>query len=409
MARRSLIAVVVVVLLAALGVLGRWYEQQHAARESLSSNVAVHVTSGNDRGPGTLREALFIVATAPAAASIVLDVAKVSLESPLPPLVNGRGIHISARAAGTELDAHALGSGAVLDVAAPNATIEGLLIRGCPGAGILLRAARFRLQGTTIQSCDVGVEVAENASDVLLEHNRFSEDRVGVRFASSIADSSVSGNTFHASRDAGLWAVRSEPDTGSVAINVHDNRFQQDHTGIVTGNVSLIIERNELSGAQEAALHLVGPGAVIRNNTIVGGAGMGIIAENTRGTVIEGNEIDGVSAYAILLRNSANALIRANRIQSCAYGMAFVLGNAGSPSTAVDNIVLEPRFNGIDVIGDSPILRHNQVVQPHALALHVEDYQAPDGHTVHAAPFLEGNSFSAAATVARRAPSAEPQ
>jgi parallel beta-helix repeat protein len=421
MSRRSLIAVVVVVLIAALGAVGRWYEVHHAAPEALSSNLAVRVTSGNDRGPGTLREALYIVATAPTAAAIVLEVPRVTLQTPLPPLVNARGIHISTQGRTTEIDARALPSGPVLDVAAANAMIEGLLIRGCPGTAILLRARRFRLSATTVHSCDVGVDVAENATDVLLERNRFVEDRVGIRFAASVTNSAVVGNAFQASRDAGLWAVRSEADNGAAPISVHDNHFRQDHTGMVSGNVALLIERNDLTGEQEAAIHLVGPGAVIRGNTVTGGAAapatgagpsgqdMGIVAENTRGLIIESNEIDGVGAYGILMRNSANALIRANRMHSCAFGMAFVLGNASSPSTAVDNTIIEPRFNGIDVIGDSPILRHNQVVQPHNLALHVENYQPPDGALVRATPFLEGNSFSLSeATVAARQPSQHP-
>jgi hypothetical protein len=47
------------------------------------------------------------------------------------------------------------------------------------------------------------------------------------------------------------------------------------------------------------------------------------------------------------------------------------------------------------VLGDSPILRHNQVLRPHAFALHVLDYQQPGGQTVAARPFLEGNNFRA--------------
>ena len=47
----------------------------------------------------------------------------------------------------------------------------------------------------------------------------------------------------------------------------------------------------------------------------------------------------------------------------------------------------------LDVIGDSPILRHNQVVRAHALALDVEDFQAPDGKKVQSQPFLDNNNF----------------
>ena len=68
---------------------------------------------------------------------------------------------------------------------------------------ILLRAERFRMQSTTIQSCDVGVDVAENANHVLIERNRFVDNRVGVRFAASNPNTMVVKNEFVAHRDAG--------------------------------------------------------------------------------------------------------------------------------------------------------------------------------------------------------------
>ena len=58
------------------------------------------------------------------------------------------------------------------------------------------------------------------------------------------------------------------------------------------------------------------------------------------------------------------------------------------------------------MIGESPILRRNQVVRAHALALHVEDFLASDGKKVQSQPFLDNNNFDnssagrSAATVA---------
>ena len=120
---------------------------------------------------------------------------------------------------------------------------------------------------------------------------------------------------------------------------------------------------------------------------------MGIVAENSRGTVIEGNELDGLAAYGIMLKGSADALVQGNRVHNSGYGLAFVVGT--SPSTAIDNTIIEPKFNGIDVIGDSPILRNNHVVRPRALALKVVDFQSPEGKMVRSQPFLEGNNFDA--------------
>ncbi|HVC30334.1 MAG TPA: hypothetical protein VND24_04040, partial [Steroidobacteraceae bacterium] len=53
----------------------------------------------------------------------------------------------------------------------------------------------------------------------------------------------------------------------------------------------------------------------------------------------------------------------------------------------------EPRYDGIDVVGDAPILRRNHVLKPHAFALRVQDFQGPDGRNVAGAPFLDHNSF----------------
>src|SRR6185312_7277991 len=161
----------------------------------------------------------------------------------------------------------------------------------------------------------------------------------------------------------------------------------------VIGNVSLVVERNDVVNAREAAIHVVGAGAVVRANRISGGAAMGIVAENARAAIIDNNELDGLAAYGIMVRGSSNTLVRSNRLHNCGYGMAFVLGDAHGVSTAVDNTIIEPKFNGIDVIGDSPILRRNQVLRPHAFALHVEDFQPPNGQKVQSQPFLDNNNF----------------
>jgi parallel beta-helix repeat protein len=120
---------------------------------------------------------------------------------------------------------------------------------------------------------------------------------------------------------------------------------------------------------------------------------MGIIAENSRGAVIENNELDGLAAYGIMLKGSADALLRGNRVHNSGYGLAFVVGS--SPSTAIDNTIIEPKFNGIDVIGDSPVLRGNHVVRPRALAIKVIDFDPGSGQKVRSQPFLEGNNFDA--------------
>lgn len=392
--RRIAIAIGVLVVLAVLVGVGRWYQLTRFAPGPAAPGVTAIVSNGNDRGPGSLREALFVVASAKQPATISIQVPNIALETALPPIITARGLTITAGEEGARIDANAL-MGAVLDVAGPNTSIEGVTIRNCSGSAIVLRADRFRLQRSAIEACDVGVDVAENASEVLIEQNRFSANRIGVRFAGTTSNTSVVKNDFSGNKDAGLWAVRSAPDAASAVINVRENRFADARNGLVVGNVAVVVERNEIINAREAAVHVVGAGATVRGNRITGGASMGIVAENARSAIIEENEIDGLAAYGIMVRNSSNTLVRQNRMHNCGYGMAFVLGAQGGPSTAVENTVIEPKFNGIDVVGDSPILRGNQVLRPRALPLNVKDFNPPSGPPIRSKPFLEKNTFGA--------------
>jgi parallel beta-helix repeat protein len=401
---RILVAVAVLLLLGGLAALGWWYQaHQQAGAARTAGTLTVEVSSAADRGPGTLREALFIVAAANNKADVWLRVKSIVPESPLPPLVNPHGVRIRAEP-GTEIDGHALTAGPLLDVAGANTSIEGVHLRNCPAAAILLRAGEFQLRSSTIEACDVGVDVAENASDVLLEGNRFSGDRIGARFAASNRNGVVVGNTFAGSRDAGVWAVRAEPDTRSNAITVRENHFDGGRSGVVAANIALTLERNEFSANSESAVHLLGAGTVVRGNHVSGSQGMGIVAENASESVIEDNELDHLGAYGIMVRGSASILVRANRVYNCGYGMAFVLGQPQRPSTAVDNTIIAPQFNGIDVIGDSPVLRDNKVLQARAYPLHVIDFEQPGGGRVSAHPALENNNFRADSPAAAAGP-----
>ena len=120
------------------------------------------------------------MAAATGPTTISLDVPIITLSTALPELVNGQGIRIVGQASGALIDAKALSAGPVLDVSGPATAIEGVTIKNCPGAAILVRALRFRLSGSTIESCDVGVEMAENTGETLIEQNHFMNHLGGV-------------------------------------------------------------------------------------------------------------------------------------------------------------------------------------------------------------------------------------
>ena len=122
--RRSAVAIGVLVLLSGVAAVGRWYEKQSPAANQSVGSTMVNVTNGGDRGPGTLREALFIAAAATGGATVAIKVPQITVRTALPPLVNPHGVSLVAHAPGTLIDAHALAAGPVFDIAGPNPTTE---------------------------------------------------------------------------------------------------------------------------------------------------------------------------------------------------------------------------------------------------------------------------------------------
>ena len=392
---RLALAVGIFALLCGLVLLGRWTTALRSAPTGTSGAINIVVTNDADRGPGSLREALFTADAAGGKAQVSVRSRKIALTTPLPALVNRRGIRIVGDPVGAEIDARSLKAGAVFDVDADNVTIAGLVISHCPAAAVLLRARFFKLESTTVVMCDVGLDVAENASDIVVAHNRFENNRLGVRFAVSNRNAIISKNRFSANQGAGVWAVRSSLDVADAgAISVQENSFNDDSIGIVAGNVSVAVERNVFTGAHSASIHLIGAGAVVRANHVAGGAATGIVVEDARAAIVEDNEIDHVTGYGVLVRRSGKSLIQNNRIHDCGYGLAFVLGDSVNPSTALNNLFINQQYDAIDVVGDSPILRGNRIFQIKGRPLHIEDYRSPGGQMLHAHPLVEGNSIT---------------
>ncbi len=388
--RRVVFAALCAVVL--IGVLIRGRAMLVYTTAEMTTSRVVH---GDDRGPGSFREALFIADSARGHAEILIDAAKIEVKTPLPPLVNSHGIVIKAAAGTPQIDAKQLTGAPVLDVDGAHSSIIGLSIENCATSAILIRAAHVRVTTTTLTSCAVGVDVAQNATDVSIDSDRFVNDGIGIRFAAANDGERVIADHFSGSTVAGLWAVRGSPDTGSGSgIVLRKNDFHRDRIGVVAGNVAITIESNLFADSQESALDLIGSGSVVRHNQINGGPAMGIVADHAHGVQIFANEFDRLGAYAIMVRDSSASVIQSNRIVSGAYGMAFVLGDTGSPNVAAANLIVDQKYDGIDLVGASPVLRANRIVQVGGQALHVADFQGPRGTPVISHPFLVANEIT---------------
>jgi nitrous oxidase accessory protein NosD len=234
----------------------------------------------------------------------------------------------------------------------------------------------------------------DEARGLLIEYSEFDENRIGVRLQPQISDVILSTNQFRGHKDAGLWVVGSGAGSHSGrGLAVRENSFEENRMGAVIGNASVIVERNDFQASSEAAVLLIGQGARVQQNRIRNGKGVGVFADRSQGTVIEGNELNHNQTIGVLVRYSRDAVVRNNRVYANGYGIAFVLGEARSPSTATENAVLSQIFDGIILIGDSPVLRRNQVVGNAQAGLRVLDFSPPTGDQVPSEPYLENNAL----------------
>jgi parallel beta-helix repeat protein len=286
-----------------------------------------------------------------------------------------------------------MGVGPVFDVDAPNCAITGLLIRNAPEQAILARAQGLRIADLKIFGSDVAVHVAESVNNLIAENSLFENNRIGVWIATDTSGTILRNNRFSSNKDAGIWAVGGkQPSISSrTALELRSNHFEGDRLSIVAGNIAALIEDNEFVKARETALYLTGQGAIVRGNRIRNGAAIGIFAHTTQGTVIENNEVDHNQTLAMLVRSAESTLVQNNRVYNNGYGIGFVLGRPGHPSTASDNTLLSQQFDGIILIGDSPILRGNQLINNKDAGLRILDFLPSNGPKVSAVPFLADN------------------
>ena len=75
-----------------------WYQLTRAAPGPGEQEVTAIVSNGEDRGPGSLREALFVVASAKEPATISIRTPQIKIETALPPIVAWTVVAVPATA-----------------------------------------------------------------------------------------------------------------------------------------------------------------------------------------------------------------------------------------------------------------------------------------------------------------------
>jgi hypothetical protein len=371
----------------------RQWEALRPEPPELRAGASLVVISGRDSGGGTLREALATAARSDVRVRIVLLPKRITLSSPLPPLVNAGGIVLDAGVSRCELDAAAIGDIPALQVAAPGTTISGLRIRNARGTAILVRAPRATFRNVAITDSADGIVLG--ARGAVIEDSAFERNTNGVRADATAADATIRRCTFRRHDGAGIWAVTSGGATAAgAALRIENNAFREDRVAIVIVNLAAALTKNEVRGAVENAIYLLQSRAVLRGNRLLGGAGGGILADRAGNLVVEQNEIDHNGGVGIMIRSCRNARVQRNLLYGNAFGIATVFGDPGAPDVVADNLVMNNRVDGLFLVGSSPLLRTNRVLQNGGAAARVLDYVPWTGPRVAADPRFDGNTLT---------------
>lgn len=376
----------------------RWESLRPQAPE-LRADASLVVISGRDSGGGTLREAIITAARHEGRVRIVIHAKRITLLSPLPPLVNARGIVLDALGSRCELDAAAIGDIPALQVAAPRSTISGLRVRNARDAAILVRAPQVTIRDVAITDSADGV-LLSRARGTVIERSLFDRNTNGVRVDGSSPDTTIRGSTFRRHGGAGIWAVTGTR-SDDAALRVENNNFRDDRVSIVVVNLAAVLTQNEVRGALENAIYVMQSRAAVRANRITGGKGGGILGDRADNMLLENNEIDHNANVGLMVRSCRNAAVQRNRVYANGFGIAAIFGDAGAPNVISDNMVMSNRNDGFYVVGSSPLLRTNRVLQNGGAAARVLDFVPWSGPRVASDPrfdanILTGNGINAA-------------
>jgi len=200
----------------------------------------------------------------------------------------------------------------------------------------------------------------------------------------------VVDNAFHGQRRAGVWAVARE-DEARTEVLIQRNRFDDDALAIVAMNAGARIEDNTLAGFHEAGVFVSGRQNLLRNNRVRAGRSYGICAVASEATIIEGNEADHNLAVGILLKNALTTVVRANRVYANGFGIVVVFGDPLRPSRVAENLLWRQAFDGVYIIGGSPVVAGNQVRASGGAGIRVDDFEGQGGVVRVAQPLLSDN------------------
>ncbi len=252
----------------------------------------------------------------------------------------------------------------------------------------------------SVQVQDSGIGVLQlGGSSLRVERSVFRRNRTGVLLQHE-GSVDVRGGSFSEHTEAAIWAIARAVagDPSPSRLTIRQNQFDRDRIAVVVGNREATVAENVFDGHTEVAVYVAGRSVSVRDNRIMGGERYGILVVGAQGAQITGNETDGNAAVGILVNSSRNTVVRNNRAYRNGYGIVVVFSEGGSPDLLEYNALVSNEWDGLTVVGGSPIVRQNEAVGNREAGLRIMDYEGKTGVVIPADPFvgpqvIRGNGF----------------
>lgn len=386
-------------ILGVLGVLaglGRFLETSESESQFGAVPATLVVDNGADRGPGTLRNALFMAMRAAHHVVIELRVPEINLEISLPPVAVAHGLRVTgALDEPTRIvNSNDRGTAAVLlHLVSENVELSNIVIDAAGANGISVSAANMTISDIEITNAATGL-TAFNAERLHIGNSRFTDNTDGVRIEGSTGSVNVSGSTFTDNSGSGLWIVFGIAQNESAStIVVHDNQFRGGRNSVTAANTVIDLRGNRLSGFSMSGLTVLSSRANITDNRIVDSTGIGMHLAAVSGSMVYRNEVGRNAAVGMLIVDANGLQVDSNEIYGNGYGIVTV---GRQPVTAAlrNNTLSSQTIDGLIAIGDTPTIDGNHALHNAQAGIRILDLLLPDSALIPSTPRYRNNVLS---------------
>jgi hypothetical protein len=382
----ALIALSLTLLAVAMTIRGRTGDSPRAAAELI-------VTSAADAGPGTLREAILAADRAPERAQIVVTAKRITIESPLPALVNKHGIDLRAASDAGVIDAAQV-AGTTLQIAAATTRLTGIHILNAHTTAIVVDAAAVQLDSIHVESSKVGVLLGEGAEGCVIRSATFDNNEIAVTGDALVADVFIVGSVFRANTRAGLWLVgspqdKTRPGRAERPLRLVDGLFEKNALGAVIANHPILIQKTRFIDSLQSGVLILGGMARVEDAEFRGSGGNAISVSSGQAVELLRNSFLDNRATAILARDS-DITIERNNLHGNASGLVSIISREPVRAVIRDNVISATTGDALTLIGGAPQVQGNRITDNHGVGVRVLDL-AMRGSQLKTTPQLDAN------------------